>query len=128
MLGITDKRDAAKRCSISVTTYTKIENGDSVNPLSYAKLEAGFELRGGATRAVLDGEESLALEDGGEIYVGGRSARVDLQGLEPAVREAVTKWARLVRPDITLGEDQAMTDGVLEELRRHGFLSDSDNS
>ncbi|MFJ2515565.1 helix-turn-helix domain-containing protein [Streptomyces griseoviridis] len=128
MLGITDKRVAAKRCGISVTTYTKIENGDPVNPLSYAKLEHGFGLRGGASRAVIDGEESLALEDGGELFVGGRSVRVDRQHLEPAIRDAITKWTRLVRPDITLGEDQAMSDGVLEELRRHGFLTDSDNS
>ncbi|MFC8361084.1 hypothetical protein ACFUIY_14575 [Streptomyces griseorubiginosus] len=128
MLAITDKRVAASRCSMSVTTYTKIENGDAVNPMSYTKLESGFGLQLGACRAVLDGAESLVLEDGGEVFVGGRSTRVDSQQLEPVLRQVITKWARLVRPDITLGEDQAMSDGVLEELKRLGFLPDGDNS
>lgn len=126
-LGITDKRVAAKRCGFSVTTYTKIENGDSVNAMSYAKLEAGFGMESGSCRAVLDGADSITLDDGTELFVGGRSVNVDRQGLAPALREAVTKWTRLVRPDITLGEDQAMTDGILEELRRSGYLPDSEN-
>jgi hypothetical protein len=128
MLAITDKRVAARRCSMSVTTYTKIENGDTVNPMSYTKLESGFGLRDGACRAVLDGADSLALEEGGELFVGGRSVRVDPEQLGPALRQAITKWTRLVRPDITLGEDQTLSDGVLEELKRHGFLPDADNS
>lgn len=128
MLGITDKRVAAKRCDMSVTTYTKIENGDPVNVMSYKKLEAGFELESGACVAVLEGGESLALADGGQLFVGGRSTRVDQEQLGPALRQAITKWTRLIRPDITLGEDQAMSDGVLEELRRLGFLNESDNS
>lgn len=128
MLAITDKRVAARQCSMSVTTYTKIENGDAVNAMSYTKLESGFGLQAGACRAVLDGADSLALEEGGELFVGGRSVRVDPQQLEPVLRQAITKWTRLVRPDITLGEDQAMSDGVLEELKRLGFLPESDNS
>jgi DNA-binding XRE family transcriptional regulator len=125
-LGITDKRVAAKRCGMSVTTYTKIENGDSVNPLSYKKLEEGFGMQPGSCGAVLDGAESIMLLDGGELFVAGRSVPVDRSALEPSLREAITKWTRLVRPDITLGEDQAMTDGILEELRRQGFLPGSD--
>ncbi|HZF92017.1 helix-turn-helix transcriptional regulator [Streptomyces sp.] len=125
-LGITDKRVAAKRCNMSVTTYTKIENGDPVNPLSYAKLEQGFGMVAGSCGAVLDGAESIMLLDGGELFVAGRSVAVDRSQLEPTLREAITKWTRLVRPDITLGEDQAMTDGILEELRRRGLLPDSE--
>lgn len=124
-LGITDKRVAAKRCSLSVITYSKIENGDSVNVNSYKKLEEGFGMEQGACLGVLEGAESIKLADGTELFVGGRAARVDQGQLEPVLREAITKWTRLVRPDITLGEDQTMTDGVLEELRRHGFLPDS---
>ncbi|MCM8548961.1 hypothetical protein [Streptomyces sp. STCH 565 A] len=128
MLGITDKRVAAKRCQMSVTTYTKIENGDPVNAMTYRKLEEGFGLQQGACAAVLDGADSVVLQDGQELFVGGRAARVDPQALEPVLRQAITKWTRLVRPDITLGEDQAMSDGVLEELRHRGYLSESDDS
>ena len=125
-LGITDKRVAAKRCSLSVTTYTKIENGDPVNAMSYSKLETGFDMRPGSCRAVLDGAESISLNDGTELFAGGRSVRVDSRQLEPTLRDAITKWTRLVRPDITLGEDQAITDGILEELKQAGFFPDVD--
>ncbi|MFJ6066517.1 helix-turn-helix domain-containing protein [Streptomyces tendae] len=113
---------AAKTCGMAYMTYRKIENGESVYASTYAKLEVGFAMRAGSCKAVLDGGDSITLEDGTELIEGGRITPLDPATLEEGLREAITKGATLTAPNLTLGEVQAINERVVEELRRRGIL------
>ncbi|MGW9058848.1 hypothetical protein [Streptomyces sp. NPDC055733] len=113
---------AAKACDVAYMTYRKIEEGQSVRGGTYAKLELGFAMRAGSCKAVLDGADSITLEDGTELIEGGRITPLDPETLEEGLRDAITKGATLTAPNLTLGEVQAINERVVEELRRRGIL------
>jgi transcriptional regulator with XRE-family HTH domain len=131
-LGITDKRDAAKLCSLSVTTYSNVEKGKSVGPTSYAKLEAGFGMQPGSCTSVLAGADSITLTDGTELISGAQiqRSRVRAADVSEEMREGFLDVATAVSPQVPLGEAQEMSRRVaeyaLEVMRKHGLLSDSD--
>ncbi|RSS92513.1 hypothetical protein EF919_18450 [Streptomyces sp. WAC02707] len=113
---------AAKTCDVAYMTYRKIEEGQSVRSSTYAKLEVGFGMRAGSCKAVLDGADSITLEDGTEMIEGGRITPLDPNTLEEGLREAVRAGATVTAPGLTLGEVEAMNERIVEELRRRGIL------
>jgi hypothetical protein len=121
-LGITDKRVAAKRCVLSVTTYSKVEKGEPVTDTSYAKLEAGFGLLSGSCRAVLEGADSITLQDGRRLIESAQIVRFDPGKLKAELRQAVTRSAGVVAPDLTLGQVDAMYEGLIKQLQEQGVL------
>jgi hypothetical protein len=125
-LEITDKRVAAKRCQLSVTTYSKIEKGESVTDTSYAKLEAGFDMLSGSCRAVLDGADSIKLRDGSELVESAQIIRFDPGKLKAGLRQAVTRSAGVVAPGLTLGQVDAMYEGMIKELEEQGVFPDEE--
>jgi DNA-binding XRE family transcriptional regulator len=117
------KEDAAKVCGIAYMTYWKIEDGQSVRPSTYAKLEVGFNFRAGSCKAVLDGStDSVTLEDGTELVEGGQISRVDSDALSQGIDDAVTRSALLVAPELNGHQIQELREQVAEELRRLGIL------
>ena len=125
-LDITDKRVAAKRCVLSVTTYSKIEKGEPVTDTSYAKLEAGFGMLSGSCRAVLDGADSITLRDGTELIESAQIVRFDPGKLKAGLRQAVTRSAGVVAPDLTLGQVDAMYEGMIKALEEQGVFPDEE--
>ncbi|MBE1599756.1 MULTISPECIES: hypothetical protein [Streptomyces] len=121
-LGITDKRVAAKRCVLSVTTYSKVEKGEPVTDTSYAKLEAGFGLLSGSCRAVLEGADSITLQDGRQLIDSAQIVRFDPGKLKAELRQAVTRSAGVVAPDLTLGQVDAMYEGLIKQLQEQGVF------
>jgi hypothetical protein len=121
-LGITDKRVAAKRCVLSVTTYSKVEKGEPVTDTSYAKLEAGFGLLSGSCRAVLEGADSITLQDGRRLIESAQIVRFDPGKLKAELRQAVTRSAGVVAPDLTLGQVDAMYEGLIKQLQEQGVF------
>lgn len=123
-LQLKSKEAGAAKCGLSPMTYRKIEAGERVTDTSYAKLEAGYGIRAGCCKAVLDGaSDSITLEDGTELIEGGQIRDfVDPDRLAEALPAAVTKSAILTAPGLTGSEIQALNEGVLEELRRLGIL------
>lgn len=122
-LGFASKEAAAEACDISHTTYRKIEFAQPVRTTTYAKLEIGFGFRAGSIKAVLEGaSDSITLEDGTELIEGGQVTRVDPNALEAALRDAVRSSATLTRPDMTLGEVEAMNERIVEKLQSLGIL------
>lgn len=115
--------DAAKACDIAYMTYWKIENGQTVRPSTYSKLEVGFHMRAGSCKAVLDGAaDSIVLEDGTELIEGGQIARLDPDALNEGIPDAIARNAMLVAPELTGRQIQAINEGVMEELRRRGIV------
>jgi hypothetical protein len=121
-LGITDKRVAAKRCVLSVTTYSKVEKGEPVTDTSYAKLEAGFGMLSGSCRAVLEGADSITLQDGRQLIDSAQIVRFDPGKLKAELRQAVTRSAGVVAPDLTLGQVDAMYEGLIKQLQEQGVF------
>lgn len=132
-LGITDKRVAAKRCGLSVTTYSKIETrAERVLDPSYAKLEAGMGLRSGSCKAVLDGADSITLVDGTELIAGAQVIRhqVSAEGLGAELRDGVIDVATATIPQVPLGDARELSERVaefaLDLLRKRGLVEKSD--
>jgi hypothetical protein len=121
-LGITDKRVAAKRCVLSVTTYSKVEKGEPVTDTSYAKLEAGFGMLSGSCRAVLEGADSITLQDGRQLIDSAQIVRFDPGKLKAELRQAVTRSAGVVAPNLTLGQVDAMYEGLIKQLQEQGVF------
>lgn len=120
-LGFASKEAAADACGISHTTYRKIEFAQPVRVTTYAKLEIGFGMRPGSTKAVLDGSsDSITLEDGTELIEGG--AIRDYGTLEDELDRAFDKSAQLTNPDLTYRQAQAMKEQMLQELRDRGVI------
>ncbi|MFG3510194.1 hypothetical protein ACGF5F_32380 [Streptomyces sp. NPDC047821] len=115
------KDEAAKACGVAPMTYRAVEEGRNVRDTTYAKIEARFGFTPGSCQAVLDGADSIKLDDGTELFEGAQ-ARPTLDGLADELKSAITSAASLTAPDLTLKQTQDMTDLVVEELRRRGIL------
>ncbi|GAA3268117.1 helix-turn-helix transcriptional regulator [Streptomyces lavendulae] len=112
----------AKACGLSNQTYWNVEHGRPVSVTTYAKVEQGYEMPAGACLAVLDGSDSITLLDGTELISGAQVQRPSLGEQAEDVRAAVNTAARLTVPGITLGQADAMTEKVIEELQKRGIL------
>jgi hypothetical protein len=122
-LGLRSKEAGAKACGIAVMTYRKVEDGQPVTDTTYAKLEIGFGMRPGSCKVVLEGADSITLEDGTELIEGGQIRDFVNSGvLEEEVDRAFDKSAQLAAPHLTLSESQAIKRGMLEYLRERGVL------
>lgn len=122
-LGYKSKETGAAACGLSHAPYRDVENGTrAVSAASYTKIENGFSFRAGSCRAVLDGADSIRLTDGTELIHGGQITRPSLEEATAGVRAAVDTAARLTAPDLTHRQTEAMTEQVVEELKRIGIL------
>lgn len=121
------KQDAAAAVGIAYMTYWKIEDGQSVNPSTYSKLEVAFNMRAGSCKAVLDGADSITLEDGTELIEGGQIRDyVTPERLAEASSRALTKSAGLYVPGLTLEQVNAMHDEYVKEMKRQGVWPKDD--
>lgn len=117
------KQEAPTVCDLSYMTYWKIEDGQSVRPSSYHKLEVGFGFRAGSCKAVLDGSsDSVFLEDGTQLIASGQIRDFKSGDLEEEIDRAFDKSAQLTAPDITLSQAKAIKEDMLRELRERGVL------
>lgn len=116
------KEDAATTCGIAYMTYWKVEDGQRVRDSTYAKLEVGFGLRAGSCKAVLDGADSITLQDGTELIEGGQIARFDANALAAGLPDALSRSAMLVAPELTGHQIRELNEHLVEELRRRGLV------
>jgi len=122
-LGLRSKEAGAKVCDIAPMTYRKVESGERVSVTTYAKVEIGYGMRPGSCKAVLDGADSITLEDGTELIEGGQIRDfVNSAALEEEMDRAFDKSAQLAAPNLTLSESQAIKKGMFEYLRKRGVL------
>lgn len=127
-MGLRSKEAGAKKCDIAPMTYRKVEAGERVTDTIYAKLELGFGFRPGSCKAVLEGADSIALEDGTELIEGGQITQhqVDVAGLSEEMRREFIDVATVTSPGISLGEADAMSREAVERavkiMRERGIL------
>jgi transcriptional regulator with XRE-family HTH domain len=116
------KETSADKAGISYTTYTRVEEGQNVQAMSYAKIEAAFALVPGSCRAVLDGAHSITLTDGTELLLGSKITPLTPDMLEAEVQQAVTNAAIGTLPETTGEKIREISDQVIEHLRKRGIL------
>ncbi|MFE2712327.1 hypothetical protein ACFXKI_10120 [Streptomyces mirabilis] len=123
-LGLRSKEAGATACGIAPMTYRKIEGGSSgVSDTTYAKVEIGYGFRPGSCKAVLEGADSIFLEDGTELIEAGQIRDfANSEALEEEMDRAFDKSAQLVAPNLTLSESRAIKEGMFEYLRERGIL------
>ncbi|MFD0437066.1 hypothetical protein [Streptomyces chartreusis] len=127
-LGFRSKEAAATACGLSHMPYRNVEKGVPVSVTTYNKIEVGFGFRPGSCKAVLDGADSIILEDGTELIEGGQIThhQVDLEGISEEMRREFIDAATVTSPGISLGEADAMSREAVERavkiLRERGIL------
>lgn len=122
-LGLRSKEAGAKACGLSLMTYRNVENGLRATATTYSKIELAYNFRPGSCKAVLEGADSITLEDGTELIEGGQIRDfVNSETLEEEVDRAFDKSAQVAAPHLTLSESQAIKRGMLEYLRERGVL------
>jgi hypothetical protein len=126
-LGFRSKEAGAAACGLSHMPYRNVENGLSVSGTTYNKIEVAFGFRPGSCKAVLEGADSITLEDGTELIEGGQIRDfVNSEVLEEEMDRAFDKSAQLVAPHLTLSESQAIKKEMFEYLRGRGVLRKSE--
>ncbi|MFG3154264.1 hypothetical protein ACGF7W_19720 [Streptomyces sp. NPDC048219] len=116
------KKQAADAADLTITTYMRVENGQSVRDVTYTKIEQAFGLAPGACMAVIEG--AAELQDAGEEVEGVRIAAV--ADAADGVRQAVQHAVIATLPDTPAGKMAEMSEGVLAELRRLGIVASND--
>ncbi|WP_407563387.1 helix-turn-helix domain-containing protein [Streptomyces sp. 184] len=119
------KEKAADEAGISYTTYTRVEEAQNVQAQSLVKIESALGIAPGAGRAVLRGDMSLKLADGGELLDGSKITPIQPEWLEEEVQRAVTDAAIGTIPEATGEKIQELQAKVIETLRRRGVLPES---
>lgn len=117
------KKQAADAADLTITTYMRVEKGQSVRDVTYTKIENAFGLAPGACMAVIEGV-AAELQDAGEEVEGVRIAAV--ADAADGVRKAVQHAVIATLPDTPAGKMAEMSEGVLAELRRLGIVSTDD--
>lgn len=118
VLGFRNKEAAAEACGLSHMPYRNVENGVAASRTTYRKIDAGFGFRPRSCEAVVDGADSITLEDGTELIEAGQIRDfVDPDQLLEATGRAFTKSASVTAPHLTLSEVEAIKDGMFEDLR-----------
>jgi hypothetical protein len=113
------KNEAADAAGLTITTYNRVEGGQSVRDVTYTKIEHAFDWAPGACMAVLEGATDV--QPAGERVEGVRVAPV--AGMEDGVRQSVQHALIATLPDTPAGKMLELSEGVLAELRRRGIIS-----
>lgn len=113
---------AAAAAGISKDTWKKIEDGDpSIREVSYVKVERALKWAQGSCTAVIEGGDPAPVDREGDV----ETVRIPQSMLPEDVRLAVNDAAMAVTPGMPIREVQALSNQVVEELRRRGILPPS---
>ncbi|MEV8474906.1 hypothetical protein [Streptomyces sp. NPDC051173] len=116
------KIGVARAAELTITTYSKLEDGDSVRDVTYGKIEPVLSWAPGTCRSVLEGAAPTVVEPA--PAAGAYYSPVNPGDLERDVEQAVTNAAIAVT-EMAAPEIRKLKQRVVEELRRSGRRSGS---
>lgn len=118
------KIDVARAAEIQINTYSKVEDGKSVRPVTYGKIEAVLGWARGSCIDILRGAAAATLVEGSES--GAAISPIRSGDLADDVGDAVQSAAIAVSDSLTAPEIRELKRRVLEELRKRGRISKVD--
>lgn len=113
------KIDAARAAGITITTYMKVEAGESVRDVTYAKIEQALGWVPGSCRDILAGAKAASTVQPGSD--GTVIASVPAEALEEEIRQAVQN-VMVAGTNLTAGEIREINKRMIEELQKRGLL------
>ncbi|RLU79273.1 hypothetical protein CTZ27_37150 [Streptomyces griseocarneus] len=116
-----NKIDVARAAKLTITTYSRLEDGKSVRDATYGKVEPVLGWAPGSCRAALDGAPPTVVEPLGPP--GAYFSPVAPGDLARDVEQAVQDAAVAVT-EMSAAEIRALKQRVVDELRRRGRIRD----
>ncbi|MBI0296772.1 helix-turn-helix transcriptional regulator [Streptomyces sp. PRKS01-29] len=117
------RNKAATEIGISKDTWKRLERGEPIRDINYGKIDGALGWAVGSCVAVMEGGDPIPIEankDDGVI------AHVPVEGLQHELPDAVAMAALATTPDLTAREIKALSDQIVEELRKRGILPPAD--
>ena len=111
---------AADAAGLSKDTWQRVEEGEPVREATYAKIDKALGWASGSCVAVAEGGEPML------TLSGSRPAAVEapVRLTAEQVRSLAFDAARAKLPSSPIGDIDAFSDELVEELRRRGFLAE----
>ncbi|WBP89470.1 hypothetical protein [Kitasatospora cathayae] len=112
-------RDAcARQAKMSITTWRRVEEGQPVRDITYARVDEvmGWPL-GTSARVIEDSDYSPIAS---EVVKGARFSKAPLSS--EALRQAIQNATIATAPELTGAQIQELQEKAIEELRRQGLL------
>lgn len=113
--------EAARRATMSNTTWHRVEDGKSVRDTTYSRVDDVLGWPTGTCMQVLDDADYKPFPS--EVIGGARYSQVPIE--EEAVRQAITSATIATAPELTGTQIKALQEKAIEELRRQGILKAS---
>ncbi|MFI8206829.1 hypothetical protein [Streptomyces sp. NPDC085937] len=118
-----NKIDVARGAQIQINTYSQIEKGKPVRPVTYGKIEPVIGWARGSCLDVLHGAEPTVVE---AQWAGAAVSPVRQGDLAEDVAAAVQDAAVSVSDSLTSVEIRELKRRVVEELVKRGRLTEND--
>jgi transcriptional regulator with XRE-family HTH domain len=118
-----NKIDVARGAQIQINTYSKVEEGKPVRPVTYGKIEPVIGWARGSCLDVLQGADPTVIE---AQRAGAAVSPVRQSDLADDVAAAVQDAAVSVSDSLTSAEIRELKRRVVEELAKRGRLTKND--
>ncbi|MFB7617789.1 helix-turn-helix domain-containing protein [Kitasatospora sp. NPDC056181] len=115
------KDECARRASMSITTWRRVEDGDPVRDTTYARVDEvlGWEL--GASARIIDDPTAEPMLS--EVHGGVRYSQPAIS--EDRLRHAIQNATIATAPTLTGAQIKELQERAIEELRRQGLLPEN---
>ncbi|MGW7350883.1 hypothetical protein [Streptomyces sp. NPDC054784] len=114
-------RDIAAAAGLARATVIRVEDGEAIRDLNYAKLDAALGWARGSCLLVAEGSEPVKLDEK-ELAPGRTAATVPQADLHGEVKESVALTALAVTDGLTAEEIRTLSEKVAEDLARRGVI------
>lgn len=121
-----NKIDVARAAQLQINTYSKVEDGKSVRPTTYTKIEDVLGWANSSCIDILDGASAATLIEKGES--GGVISPVLNGDLARDIEQAVQNAAVAVSDSLTSAEIRDLKRHVVEDLIKRGKIPDFDQN
>lgn len=115
---------AAQAAGMSKDTWLRVETGNPVRALNYAKIDNVLEWEPGTCADIAAGaRDTPQIREGGAQFIETAVIRsAPLDGVEDEIQQAVVNATIATTPGLTAAEIGKLGERVIEELRRRGVL------
>lgn len=121
-----NKIDVARAAQIQINTYSKVEEGKSVRPVTYGKIEPVIGWARGSCLEILRGAPNATVIESGSAGIA--VSPIQEGDLAADVAAAVQDAAVSVSDTLTAAEIRELKRRVVEELEKRGRITGTDRN